>query len=105
MPDTPSSPIRQKLRETWASEWLFVVGAALVILAFVQSIYRSWPTLDPLLTSAQIGVGLLLIVACERLRVLLVAAREIVESLTDRNQESSLEPKKGETGPETRMPL
>ena len=91
MPDAPP-PTRRRLRETWASEWLFVVGAALVILAFVQSIYRSWPTLDPLLTSAQIGVGMLLIVICERLRVLLAAANEIAEGLTKLKPEENSRP-------------
>ncbi|HXH81816.1 MAG TPA: hypothetical protein VNN07_02700 [Candidatus Tectomicrobia bacterium] len=71
----------ERFREVWAAEWAFVVGAALVILALLQSIYRSWPTLDPLATSAQIGIGLLLIVACERLRALRQAAREIVDIL------------------------
>ena len=90
-PDSPTSP-RRRPRETWASEWLFINGAALVILAFVQSIYRSWPTLDPLATSAQIGVGMLLIVICERLRVLLAAAIEIVEGLTKPKPEENSRP-------------
>ena len=46
---------------------LFVAGAGLVIAAFTYAFIRRWPTFDPLVTAAMVGVGLLLIVIYERL--------------------------------------
>ena len=46
---------------------LFVAGAGLVIAVFTYAFIRRWPTFDPLVTAAMVGVGLLLIVIYERL--------------------------------------
>jgi len=46
---------------------LFVAGAGLVIASFTYAFIRRWPTFDPLVTAAIVGVGLLLIVIYERL--------------------------------------
>ena len=46
---------------------LFVAGSGLVIAAFTYAFIRRWPTFDPLVTAASVGVGLLRIVIYERL--------------------------------------
>ena len=46
---------------------LFVAGAGLVVASFTYAFIRRWPTFDPLVTAAIVGVGLLLIVIYERL--------------------------------------
>ena len=46
---------------------LFATGAGLVVASFTYAFIRRWPTFDPLVTAAIVGVGLLLIVIYERL--------------------------------------
>ena len=58
-------------------EFLFATGALLVILGFFYAVRRSWPALDPLSLVMLVGIGLLLIVACERLRLMLRELQEL----------------------------
>jgi hypothetical protein len=62
-------------------EFLFVAGTLLVILGFLHAVRRSWPALDPLSLVMLVGIGLLLIVVCERLRLILRALLELVSLL------------------------
>ena len=52
-------------------EVLFILGAILVLVGFLYSLARSWPSFDPLALAMLVGIGLLLVVVCERLRLLL----------------------------------
>jgi hypothetical protein len=58
-------------------EFLFAAGAILVILGFFYALRRSWPALDPLSLVMLVGIGLLLIVVCERLRLVLRELQEL----------------------------
>ena len=55
-------------------EVFFILGAILVVVGFLWSIAKSWPSLDPLALATLVGIGLLLVVVCERLRL---AVREL----------------------------
>jgi len=50
-------------------EAFFIIGAILIVVGFLWSVAKSWPSLDPLALSALVGIGLLLVVVCERLRL------------------------------------
>jgi hypothetical protein len=60
---------------------LFVAGAGLVIASFTYAFIRRWPTFDPLVTAAIVGVGLLLIVIYERLGRMYTELRTIAYHL------------------------
>jgi hypothetical protein len=55
-------------------EVFFILGTILVVVGFLWSLAKSWPSLDPLALATLVGIGLLLVVVCERLRL---AVREI----------------------------
>jgi hypothetical protein len=61
-------------------EVFFVLGAILVVVGFLYSLARSWPSLDPLALATLVGIGLLLVVVCERTRLMLQELR-ILNSL------------------------
>ena len=56
-------------------EVFFILGAILVLVGFVYSLARSWPSFDPLSLAALVGIGLLLVVVCERMRLVLQELR------------------------------
>src|SRR5690349_15580127 len=56
-------------------ELFFILGAILVLVGFLYSLARSWPSLDPLALAALVGIGLLLVVVCERMRLVLQELR------------------------------
>lgn len=58
-------------------EFLFAAGAILVIVGLIYAVRRSWPALDPLSLVMLVGIGLLLVVVCERLRLILLELREL----------------------------
>lgn len=60
-------------------ELLFAAGTLLVILGFFYALQRSWPALDPLSLVMLVGIGLLLIVVCERLRLILRELHELTK--------------------------
>ena len=59
------------------TEFLFAAGAILVIVGLLFAIRKSWPSLDPLSLVMLVGMGLLLVVVCERLRLILRELREL----------------------------
>ena len=61
-------------------EVFFILGAVLVLVGFLYSLARSWPSFDPLALAALVGIGLLLVVVCERMRLVLQELR-ILSSL------------------------
>lgn len=56
-------------------EVFFILGAVLVLVGFLYSLARSWPSFDPLALAALVGIGLLLVVVCERMRLVLQELR------------------------------
>ena len=70
-------PTRKRSRDHVLVEFLFAAGAILVILGFLYAVKRSWPALDPLNLVMLVGIGLLLVVVCERLRLILRELRAL----------------------------
>jgi hypothetical protein len=73
-----SSPRR---RESTITEVFFVAGSAVIVVGLVYSIRMSWPSIDPLSLAMLVGMGLLLVVVCERLRLILKEVEAIAASL------------------------
>ena len=90
----PIRPTRSRSREHLLVEFLFAAGAILVILGFLYAVKRSWPALDQLSLVMLVGIGLLLVVVCERLRLIL---REL-RALTSLIHRATVEPS-GEEAP------
>lgn len=67
----PRRPVPKQRRDHALTEFLFAAGAILVIVGLLYAIRRSWPALDPLSLVMLVGIGLLLVVVCERLRMIL----------------------------------
>lgn len=74
---TPRSPRatkptpRTRRAEQPVVEVFFILGAILVLVGFLYSLARSWPSFDPLALATLVGIGLLLVVVCERMRLVL----------------------------------
>lgn len=73
---TPRSPRATKptprtRRAEPVVEVFFIFGAILVLVGFLYSLARSWPSFDPLALATLVGIGLLLVVVCERMRLVL----------------------------------
>lgn len=89
----PSSSARAAHVEAPTVEVFFVLGAILVVVGLLYSIARSWPSLDPLALSTLVGIGLLLVVVCERLRTAVRELRTLNQlmrtAITDSRQEPS----------------
>jgi hypothetical protein len=68
---------KSRRREPFVTEIFFVGGAILVVLGLMYSLARSWPSIDPLALATLIGIGLLLVVVCERLGLIHRELRKI----------------------------
>ena len=64
-------------RDPLVIEAFFVAGAILVVVGLIYSLAKSWPSFDPLALAALVGIGLLLVVVCERLGLILRELRKI----------------------------
>jgi hypothetical protein len=64
-------------REPLVIEAFFAGGAILVVVGLMYSIAKSWPSIDPLALAALVGIGLLLVVVCERLGLILRELRKV----------------------------
>ena len=73
---TRSAP-RTPRHEPPVVEIFFVLGAILVVVGFLYSIARAWPSFDPLALAMLVGIGLLLVVVCERLRMVVRELRTL----------------------------
>ena len=73
----PKRAVKPRRRENALVEFLCAAGAILVIVGLLYAIRRSWPALDPLSLVMLVGIGLLLVVVCERLRLILRELREL----------------------------
>lgn len=74
----PKRQVKKGPRDHPLVEFLFVAGAILVIVGLFYAVRRSWPSLDPLSLVMLVGIGLLLVVVCERLRLILQELQELV---------------------------
>ncbi len=68
-------------RESAVTEVFFVLGALLVLVGLIYSIRKSWPGFDPLALAMLTGIGFLMMVVCERLRILVLEVGKIAEHL------------------------
>ncbi len=73
--------LARRRAEPAVTEAFFIVGALLVLVGLIYSITKSWPSFDPLALAMLIGIGLLLVVVCERLRILVREALDIADHL------------------------
>ncbi len=73
-------------------EVFFVLGAILVVVGFLYSIARSWPSFDPLALAMLVGIGLLLVVVCERLRIVVRELRTLTTLMRSAIADAQQEP-------------
>jgi hypothetical protein len=71
----PTTKGRRK--ESFVTEFFFAGGAILVVIGLMYSLAKSWPSIDPLALATLVGIGLLLVVVCERLSLILRELRKI----------------------------
>jgi hypothetical protein len=69
--------VQKRKREYALIEFFFAAGAILVVVGLLYAIRSSWPSLDPLSLVMLVGMGLLLVVVCERLRLILQELRQL----------------------------
>jgi hypothetical protein len=90
---TPATRVTSKTRhaEPPVIEVFFILGAILVLVGFLYSLARSWPSLDPLALATLVGIGFLLVVVCERMRLVLQELRVLTSlmrtAVSDAQQE------------------
>jgi len=80
LPRSPRAPRpvpRPRRADPPVVEIFFILGAILVLVGFIYSLARSWPSLDPLALATLVGIGLLLVVVCERMRLVLQELRAL----------------------------
>ena len=63
--------------DSFVTQLFFISGGVLVVIGLTFAVAHHWPSLDPLALIALVGIGLLLIVACERLSLILRELRRI----------------------------
>jgi len=73
-------------------EVFFILGAVLVVVGFLYSLARSWPSFDPLALAALVGIGMLLVVVCERMRLVLQELRVLNSLMRNAIAETQQEP-------------
>jgi formate/nitrite transporter FocA (FNT family) len=73
----PQRTTKGRRREPAVIEGFFIGGATLVVISLMYALAKSWPSFDPLVLSALVGGGLLLVVVCERLSLILRELRRI----------------------------
>ena len=64
-------------QESPVTEVFFAGGAILVVIGLMYSLAKSWPSIDPLALATLVGIGLLLVVVCERLGLIIRELRKI----------------------------
>lgn len=73
----PKRTVQKRRSDHALIEFLFAAGTILVIVGLLYAIRKSWPSLDPLGLVMLVGIGLLLVVVCERLRLILRELQEL----------------------------
>ncbi len=85
---------KTRRREPFVTEIFFAGGAILVVVGLMYSLAQSWPSIDPLALATLVGIGLLLVVVCERLGLILQELRKITALMqsgvtdSDRSQQT-----------------
>jgi hypothetical protein len=98
IPDRPPEPAvttqrtaRTRGGDSPVIEGFFVLGAILIVVGFLYSLARHWPSFDPLTLAMLVGIGFLLVVICERIRLLLQELRVLTSlmraSIADTDKE------------------
>lgn len=82
----PTTKGRRK--EPLVTEVFFAGGAILVVIGLMYSLAKSWPSIDPLALATLVGIGLLLVVVCERLGLILRELRNITALMHRATSES-----------------
>jgi hypothetical protein len=90
----PKRAVNPRRRENALIEFLFAAGAILVIVGLLYAIRRSWPALDPLSLVMLVGIGLLLVVVCERLRLIQRELRALTTLIRVATAQAPEEPSK-----------
>jgi hypothetical protein len=73
-------------------EAFFIVGTILIVVGFLWSIAKSWPSFDPLALATLVGIGLLLVVVCERLRIVVRELRTLTTLMRSAIADAQQEP-------------
>jgi len=63
--------------DSFLTQLFFIGGGILVVMGLTFAVFHRWPSLDPLALIALVGIGLLLVVVCERLSLILKELRQI----------------------------
>ena len=90
----PKRAVKKRQHDHALVEFLFAAGAILVIVGLIYAVRRSWPALDPLSLVMLVGIGLLLVVVCERLRLILGELRELTSLIRTATAQVPEEPAK-----------
>ena len=90
----PKHQVKRRPRDQPIVEFLFSAGAILVIVGFFYAVRKSWPSFDPLSLVMLVGIGLLLVVVCERLRLILRELQELTALIRTATAEVSEEASK-----------
>ncbi len=88
MRSSPKTP----LTEPAVVEVFFILGAILIVVGFLWSIAKSWPSFDPLALATLVGIGLLLVVVCERLRTVVRELRTLTTLMRSAIADAQQEP-------------
>ena len=89
---TTRSASRTPRLEPPVVEIFFVLGAILVVVGFLYSIVKAWPSFDPLALAMLVGIGLLLVVVCERLRMVVRELRTLTTLMRSAIADAQEEP-------------
>ena len=73
-------------------EIFFVLGAILIVVGFLYSLARHWSSFDPLALAMLVGIGFLLVVVCERIRLVLLELRVLTSLMRATVTETEKEP-------------
>jgi xanthosine utilization system XapX-like protein len=90
---TRSAP-RARRADPPVVEVFFMLGAILILVGFLYSLVRSWPSFDPLALAMLVGIGLLLVVVCERMRLVLQELRVLTSLMRTAIADAEKEPPK-----------
>lgn len=88
---TRSTP-RTRFADSPVVEVFFALGAILIAVGFVYSLARHWPSFDPLALAMLVGIGLLLVVVCERMRLVLQELRVLTSLMRAAVADTEKEP-------------
>jgi xanthosine utilization system XapX-like protein len=83
---------RTRGRDSPVVEVFFVLGAILIVVGFLYSLARHWPSFDPLALAMLVGIGFLLVVVCERIRLVLQELRVLTALMRGAATDTEKEP-------------